>query len=83
MTNRTFVVSIGDDTSEQLDELASNRGLSPDVFVQHALESVVLWEQTALRDHEEGLRQIERGEFYTNEEVRALLDAALRQRAAA
>ena len=63
--------------------VAGRREMSVDELLEEAVALFLQNDAEAVPAFDEGVRQIEAGEFYTHGEVRAQLDALTNERAAA
>jgi predicted transcriptional regulator len=78
MTKTAVVTSrVAEETAEQLDRLAERMDRSRGWIIARAIEQYVAEEIELLDSLDEAERQIERGEYYTQEEMEAWI-ASLR-----
>jgi predicted transcriptional regulator len=76
----TYTLELSQESTDELNRLASQTNSSPADLLQHKAEQWMAWEREALAAHREGLRDIEAGRSFSSEEVREKLDAAIRAR---
>lgn len=72
-------VNVPPDLETKLALAADRRGLTPEVLVLEAIQRAVDYDDWFLREVQQGLAQVERGEVLTHEEVGARLERRLTQ----
>ncbi len=79
MGTQTRTIHLTEQSFERLDAVAKRREVSVDSLVAQAVAVLLADDAEALAEFEEGIQQIEAGNFYTHEQVRAQMDALTRK----
>jgi len=73
-------VNLPPELQAKLDRIAAQEGRDPESLVNEAVERLVSYDESFVRQVERGLAQVERGEVFEHEEVVAKVENLIREK---